>query len=128
VEANGHGERLSRLTEAAVAALLTHPTIREAAAAANIDERTLRNWLKDPDFVAAYSEARRELLEHAIGLLQGSIGAAVAKLKKLMKSGNPAIELKAAMAIIQLATDSAAPPAEPDEKPARKVVDSPSRN
>ena len=49
----GHGERLSRKQEQAVAALLEHATIRAAAAAVPVHERTLRQWMRAPAFAAA---------------------------------------------------------------------------
>ena len=51
---NGHGEKLTRKQEQAVAALLEQPTVLRAATVAGVSERTLRLWLKDPGFKAAY--------------------------------------------------------------------------
>ena len=64
--ANGHGEKLSRKQEQAIVALLQHATIRAAAAAVPVNERTLRAWMRDPAFAAAYAQARRELLDVAV--------------------------------------------------------------
>jgi hypothetical protein len=58
----GHGEKLSRKREQAIAALLTQPTIAAAAKMAGIGERTLRRWLKLPEFASAYDAARREVV------------------------------------------------------------------
>lgn len=55
----GHGEKLSRKQEAAVAALLTESTLCRAAERARVGEVTLWRWLKEPGFKAAYREARR---------------------------------------------------------------------
>ena len=55
---NGHGEKLTRKQEQAVAALLEQPTVLRAATAAGVSERTLRLWLKDPGFKAAYPGSR----------------------------------------------------------------------
>jgi hypothetical protein len=62
----GHGEKLSRKREKAIAALLTEPTIAQAAKAAGIGEKTLRRWLKSPEFSLAYDAARRELIDVAM--------------------------------------------------------------
>lgn len=55
----GHGAKLERKQEEAIAALLTHRTVEEAARSIDIAPSTLLRWLKDPDFDAAYREARR---------------------------------------------------------------------
>jgi hypothetical protein len=59
-EPMGHGEKRSRRGEAAIAALLTEPTIEAAAAKARISVRTLKYWLRQPRFQAAYRQARRD--------------------------------------------------------------------
>jgi hypothetical protein len=53
--------------------LLSQGTIGQAAIASNISESTLRRWLKEPHFQAAYSQAKRQLLEGTINHLR-SIG------------------------------------------------------
>jgi hypothetical protein len=62
---NGHGEKLSRNKEKAISALLNHATIQEAALATEVGESTLRRWLKEPDFLAEYRAARRQVFQHA---------------------------------------------------------------
>ena len=56
----------------AIQALLTSPTKAEAARAAGVGESTLRQYLKDPEFITAYREAVRELLESATRQAQRS--------------------------------------------------------
>ncbi len=46
----GHGDKLERKTEAAIVALLAHPTMPEAAKAAGVSETTLWRWLQRDDF------------------------------------------------------------------------------
>ena len=53
----GHGQKLGRKMDAAVAALLTQRNVEEAAQAAGIGATTLWRWLKQPEFQAAYREA-----------------------------------------------------------------------
>jgi hypothetical protein len=50
----GHGEKLSRKQDLAIAGLLTEPTIGEAAQKAGVSEVTLWRWLKQADFTSAY--------------------------------------------------------------------------
>lgn len=49
----------------AVAALLTHPTIEDAAKAVGVTRETLRQWQKTPDFARSLAEAAREKIGHA---------------------------------------------------------------
>lgn len=46
----GHGAKIGRKQEEAIAALLTQRNIEEAARAAGIGTRTLIRWLKLPEF------------------------------------------------------------------------------
>src|ERR1700736_2279121 len=98
----GHGEKLSRKRESAIAALLTEPTIERAAARAEISTRTLKNWLALPDFQKAYQAARMRAFDHALARLQQSAGAAVDALGDLLMAGNDAIRLGAARSILEL--------------------------
>jgi hypothetical protein len=83
----GHGEKLSRKQEQAIAALLTAGTLADAARSAGVSERTLRNWLKLPDFAAAYRSARRRMVEQSIGRMQAATGTAVDTLVAVARDG-----------------------------------------
>ena len=80
----GHGSKLGRKQDEAVAALLTHRNIEEAAGAAGIGARTLLRWLKIPEFQAAYRQARRDAFGQAIARLQQGTSAAATTLLKVM--------------------------------------------
>jgi hypothetical protein len=54
----GHGSKFERKKEEAIAALLSHQSIENAAKAANIAQNTLLRWMKEPEFEAAYRDAR----------------------------------------------------------------------
>ncbi len=96
----GHGEKLTRKQEAAIAALVSCSTIGEAARTAGVGERTLWRWLQLPDFQTRYRAARRQVVETAIGRLQQATGAAVDTLQKLLKRSPPSVRLGAAKAIL----------------------------
>src|SRR5207302_1423661 len=64
------GEKLTGRQAAALAALLSEPTVQAAAARAGVGERTLLRWLKDPGFRREYRAARSAAVEHAAGALQ----------------------------------------------------------
>jgi hypothetical protein len=84
---HGHGQKLSRKQEQAVAALLSEATVQTAAAQAGVSPSTLKRWLKEPDFCATYRQARRELVEGAVGRIQAATGQAVDTLLAVAKNG-----------------------------------------
>jgi len=63
----GHGAKFSRKMEQAVAALLTQRKAEEAACLVGIGIATLQRWLQEPEFQAAYLEARRQAMSRALG-------------------------------------------------------------
>src|SRR5262245_17405561 len=97
----GHGEKLTRRREQALAALLAAPSITAAAGQMGINEKTLRLWLRDPDFSRAYREVRRQVVEHAVMLLQQTTSLAVATLHRNLTCGAGAVEVRAALGILE---------------------------
>src|SRR5687768_6339121 len=71
-----------RLEDAALAALLSQPTLAQAAQQAGISESTMLPWLADPAFKARYREARRQVVELAVTNLQQATAAAVETLTR----------------------------------------------
>lgn len=90
-----------RKREQAIVALLSEPTHAAAAARAGIAEATLQRWLKRPDFLAAYRQARRRIVETALGRLQQVTGKAVDALERNLSCGHAAIEVRAALGILE---------------------------
>ena len=80
----GHGSKFRRKKEDAVVALLTHRTIEEAARSIGINFKTLLRWQEEPEFKAAYLEARRAAYTQAIARMQQATGTAVSVLLKVM--------------------------------------------
>lgn len=66
-----------RKREQAILALLACSTIAEAAARAGVGARTLRTWRTQPEFMAEYRRAKRELVETATGKLRNAMTNAV---------------------------------------------------
>jgi hypothetical protein len=97
----GHGTKFGRKKEEAVAALLTQRNIDEAAKATGIAANTLLKWMNNPDFQAAYREARRAAFGQAVARLQqGTSAAATTLLKVLIDPNTPAsVKVRAAEAI-----------------------------
>jgi hypothetical protein len=100
----GHGEKLSRKREQAIAALLSASTLVEAAKAAGIGDRTLWRWLQDPHFQTAYRQARRDAVGQAIARLQQVASTAVDTLESVMKSSaaRDSARVAAARAVLEL--------------------------
>jgi hypothetical protein len=80
----GHGAKFGRKKEAAIAALLTHRNTEEAARAISVGQATLRRWMKDSEFDAAYREARRFAFRQSVARLQQASSAAVSTLLNIM--------------------------------------------
>jgi DNA-binding MurR/RpiR family transcriptional regulator len=101
----GHGEKLSRKAQQAIAALLTASTLAEAARTAGISEPTLWRWLQRAEFQAAYREARRAAVGQAVAHLQRASGEAVETLRAVMRDlDTPAsARVSAARTVLDLA-------------------------
>jgi transposase-like protein len=101
----GLGAKFGRKMEAAIAALLTRPSIEDAARIAGVGEKTIRRWLRE------YRKARREAVGQTTARLQQATGAAGAIVLKLMTDPNvPAsVRLRAAKCVLDRATKSLEP-------------------
>jgi transposase-like protein len=80
----GHGTKFGHKKEEAVAALLSHRNIEEAARAIGVVPNTLLRWMKEPEFDVAYRAAKRAAFGQAIARLQQGSSAAATTLLKLM--------------------------------------------
>ena len=91
----------SRKTDNILQALLTHHTIREAAVAAKVTERTVYDHLTDPDFKARYQAARDDVLRGAANNLRERMSEAVNVIAAIMNDGTaPHRERRAAACAI----------------------------
>src|SRR3712207_8134059 len=90
--------------EKAVACLLATATITDAAQRAGVGETTLYRWLKEPDFAAAYRDARREAVGQAIARLQHLSSAAAFVLANTMadRSTPASVKVRVASKILHL--------------------------
>jgi transposase-like protein len=97
----GHGTKFGRKKDEAIAALLTQRNIEEAARSIGIAPNTLLRWLKEPEFDAAYREAKRAAIGQSIARLQqGTSAAATTLLKIMIDSSAPAsVRVRAADSI-----------------------------
>ena len=97
----GHGERLSRKQEDAIAALLTEPTVGGAARVVGVHPTTLRTWLKVPEFLAAFTEAKNAILLRTVAKLQVAAGKAVDAIVRRLDSTNDDTALQAAKLLLE---------------------------
>lgn len=70
--------------EKALGALLTCRTRAEAAREAGIGESTLREYMKDPEFLRRYQEAFGNLVQDAARQAQQTISPALSTAKEIM--------------------------------------------
>src|ERR1035441_1781243 len=80
----GHGQKLSRKKEQAIAALLSQRGIEEAARAAGIGTTPRPRGLRFPESRAEFLPTRRDVVHQANARIQQNAGAAPAVLLKLM--------------------------------------------
>jgi hypothetical protein len=95
--------------ERALIALLSEPTLRAAAASADISETTLWRWLREPNFRVAYRRARQEVLERATTRLAALVDTAVEALGEIVadRTVSPHVRVSAASRIIEFALKAA---------------------
>lgn len=87
----------------AVALLLSGKTITETAAAIDVSRETVSRWRHtDPAFEAVYNEGLRSTWEAGRSRLEEARGKAIARLVELVEGDDPAVALKAAMALVRL--------------------------
>ena len=88
--------------EEIIAALINNGTIRAAAAAAGIAERTIYDRMKDRDFRAEYMAAKTDIIRAAVFTINGKLSAAVDTVTEIMQDPNTnnAVRLQAAQVII----------------------------
>jgi hypothetical protein len=98
---SGHGGKLKRKLEQAVAAMLTQRNIEEAARSIGVSTASLMRWQKLPEFQIAFREARRAAFGQAVARLQqGTSAAATTLLKTMIDPNTPAsVRVRAAEAI-----------------------------
>ena len=101
----GHGEKRSRKEDLALAALISEPTLGEAAKKVGISEVTLWRWMQDPEFQDKYRTARRQAVSQSITQLQKISSEAVKTLREVMNNIEtpPASRVTAAKAVLELA-------------------------
>jgi len=74
--------------QAGIAALLSTPSVEEAAKKVNVSPGTLYRWLKTDAFKASYRQAKAEIVGHAMTRLQQAATKAVDVLITIMEDSS----------------------------------------
>jgi hypothetical protein len=88
--------------EALALALAAGQTLRDAAQAVGISERTAARRWSDPDFRRRVSELRGEMVGQILGKLTEGMTDAVAKLRELLGAQSESVRLGAARSILEI--------------------------
>jgi transposase-like protein len=104
----GHGSKFERKKEAVIAALLSQKNYEDVAHVAGIDLKTLKRWLRMPEFRSEYGRARWEVVDQAYARAQQNSGAATTVLLRLMADpSTPASSrIRAALGILTLSREA----------------------
>src|SRR5947209_6207019 len=93
--------------DAAILALLTEPTQEKAAAKVGVHPGTLRRWLKLPSFRSAFRAARAEAFDEMVTGLHRLSHKALEALERNLVCGEPSVETRVALGIIDQAQKTA---------------------
>lgn len=97
-----YGDRFQKKQERAAWAVVEFGTIRAAALAIGVPERTLRRWSTKPAFQAATQKAQNAALTEVTRKLAGAGTEAVDTLLEVMrnKSNPPGVRVRASLGIL----------------------------
>jgi len=93
--------RLSGKRERAAVALAAGRSVRAAARAVGVGERTLHRWRGDPAFQDHVRELQAEMLHCSVGRLSKAMPEAATKLRKLLASDSEKVQLAAAAKLLE---------------------------
>ena len=104
ISMKGHGTKFNRKMEAAIAAILTHKNLEEAAGAAGVSVATLLRWQKLPEFQKEFRKAKRAVHAQAMARLQQATGPAVSTVLRVMSDPQTpsATKMRAGQIVIEL--------------------------
>jgi hypothetical protein len=96
----GNGRR--KADEALALALAAGQTLRAAAPAAGVSERTAARRWADPDFRLRVSELRGEMVHRALGRMADGMAEAADQMRALLAADSESVRLGAARALLEL--------------------------
>ena len=91
--------------DTAIAAIVAHPTIKAAAAACGITEKTMHAWLNEPGFARKVRDAQEEIARGSMSRVMNTIGCALEVLVEVATGEdiNPGTRVSAAKALLDQA-------------------------
>ena len=89
--------------EKAISALLSTTSIANAAKKCKLSEPTLYRYLQNEEFKTAYRNARRDVVENAVGQIQKATNEAVDTLRRNLNCEQPSVEVRSAQIILDAA-------------------------
>lgn len=92
--------QLSERDELLAASVASGLSIKASAASVHLSERQAYRIASEPAFKARVSEIRTAAVADAVGALSSYATGAAEKLKKLTTCGDPSVELRASIAIL----------------------------
>lgn|SRR5262249_5968221 len=97
-------DKLTAKQTAAIAALLSEPSVKRAAARCQISERQLHRWICQVGFAARLKEARGRIIEVTLSNLQSASSKAVETLNEIMcdPDAGPTARVSAARTILEM--------------------------
>ncbi|MGO4144146.1 hypothetical protein AB4Y77_03600 [Paenarthrobacter sp. YAF11_1] len=98
----GQNDRLTRNQLAGLEALAVTSSTREAAARVGVSERTLRRWMGQAAFMAAYRAQTREVSAHALQSLMAAQQEAVQVLRDGLAADSIPTRIRAASRLLEI--------------------------
>ena len=97
-------DRVKHNPEKVIVALLNESSISRAANKLKMDESTIFRMMKNPDFMSAYNDAKRRMLDNTLNAIQSASGEALNTLKMIMidPSVQASTRVSAAKTILEL--------------------------
>jgi hypothetical protein len=96
-----HSDR-RKADEALALAVAVGKTLRDAALAVGIGERTAARRWADPDFRRRVSELRGEIVARSLGRMADGMNEAADELRRLLGARSEAVRLGAARSLLEL--------------------------
>ena len=95
VPASRFAAGLSGRQLSAIPAIVSSPTIRQAARKLEISERTIYRWLEDQDFCQELARQRDAVANLAVQEIRGLLARTASVYAELMEHSDPSIRLRA---------------------------------
>jgi len=100
MKGNGSLMKISGRQERLISFLLSDRTAEEACQRAGVAFTTYWRWMRHPEFLREYRNARKGVLENTVGRLQAVVHIAIDTLERNLNCENPSVETRAASIVV----------------------------